>query len=140
MAGKKLDKKHRNVLYRLCRMSPKLSKRKTARALGVSHSTVIRELERNSKVVGRHDDYGGFEGTDRRLKVGTDKKITLQIRCFGGIEAEATILTRKRPTGGGYNPNRSNPLMNWRAAVGPPSRAVSLVIAFRARAASLSGR
>jgi hypothetical protein len=120
MAGKKLDKKHRNVLYRLCRMSPKLSKRKTARALGVSHSTVIRELERNSKVVGRHDDYGGFEGTDRRLKVGTDKKITLQIRCFGGIEAEATILTRKRPTGGRLQSQPLQPLDELEGCGGAP--------------------
>lgn len=57
MAGKKLDKQKRNELYRLCRMSPRLSKRGIARAVGVSHSTVIRELKRNSHVIGRHDDY-----------------------------------------------------------------------------------
>ena len=27
------------------------------REIGVSHSTVIRELKRNSPVIGRHDDY-----------------------------------------------------------------------------------
>ena len=38
-------------------MSPKLSLRGIAREVGVSHSTVVRELERSSRVIERHDDY-----------------------------------------------------------------------------------
>lgn len=57
MTGKKLDKEKRIKLYRLCRMSPKLSKRRVARELGVSHTTVIRELERSSCVIDGHQDY-----------------------------------------------------------------------------------
>lgn len=55
--GKKLAKEDRVKLYRLSRMSPKLSLRGIAREVGVSHSTVIRELRRSSKVFERHDDY-----------------------------------------------------------------------------------
>jgi len=55
--GKKLTKSKRILLYRLHRMSPKLSLRAIAREVGVSHSTVVRELERNSRVIERHDDY-----------------------------------------------------------------------------------
>lgn len=55
--GKKLTKADRLELYRLNRMSPKLSLRGIARELGVCHSTVIRELRRSSKVFDRHDDY-----------------------------------------------------------------------------------
>ncbi|MFN4896839.1 MAG: helix-turn-helix domain-containing protein [Pseudomonadota bacterium] len=57
MAGKKLKKEQRNKLYRLCSISPKISYRVIAREIGVSHSTVIRELKLNSHVIGRHDDY-----------------------------------------------------------------------------------
>ena len=83
MAGRKLDKKQRNELYRLCRMSPKLSKRKIAQALGVSHSTVIRELERNSHVIGRHDDYytqaqKAQEVTHQRRVSASKKKMRLK--------------------------------------------------------------
>lgn len=57
MTGKKLDKEKRIKLYRLCRMSPKLSKRRVARELGVSHTTVIRELKCSSCVTDGHQDY-----------------------------------------------------------------------------------
>lgn len=55
--GKKLNKEDRLRLYRLRRMSPKLSLREIARELGVSHSTVVRELKRSSEVFDPHDDY-----------------------------------------------------------------------------------
>ena len=54
---KKLTKEERNLLYRLRRMSPKMSIRRIAKELGRSHSTVLRELERNSSILGRNEDY-----------------------------------------------------------------------------------
>lgn len=74
MSGKKLDKEKRKELYRLCRMSPKLSKRRVAQALGVSHSTVIRELRRNSHVIGRHDDY--YTQAQKAQEAAHDRRVT----------------------------------------------------------------
>jgi IS30 family transposase len=44
-------------IYESKMISLMVSKRGIARALAASHSTVIRELERNSLVIDRHDDY-----------------------------------------------------------------------------------
>lgn len=83
MVGKKLSKEQRNQLYRLCRMSPKMSYRGMAREIGVSHSTVIRELKRNSPVIGRHDDYytqaqKAQEATHQRRVTASKKKMRLK--------------------------------------------------------------
>jgi IS30 family transposase len=56
-SAKKLTKEERTKLYKLRRMSPKLSVRGIARELGRSHSTVIRELKRSSQVIDKHSDY-----------------------------------------------------------------------------------
>lgn len=83
MTVKKLDKKQRIRLYRLCRMSPKMSIRGIARELGVSHSTIIRELERNREVIDRHDDYytqaqKAQEATHQRRVAASKKKMRLK--------------------------------------------------------------
>ena len=85
MAGTKLKKEQRNELYRLCRMSPKMSYRGIAREIGVSHSTVIRELKRNSHVIGRHEDYytqaqKAQEATHQRRVTASKKKMRLKTK------------------------------------------------------------
>mgnify|MGYP006286827409 CR=1 FL=1 len=81
--GKKLTKERRILLYRLRRMSPKLSIREIAREAGVSHSTAIREFARSSKVYERHDDYytqaqKAQEAAHQRRVAASKKKMRLK--------------------------------------------------------------
>ncbi len=82
-SSKKLSKDERTKLYRLRRMSPKLSIRGIARELGRDHSTVLRELKRSSQVIGKHDDYytqaqKAQEATHQRRVAASKRKMRLK--------------------------------------------------------------
>ena len=62
-----------------------MSYRGIAREIGVSHSTVIRELKRNSHVISRHDDYytqaqKAQEATHQRRVTASKKKMRLKTK------------------------------------------------------------
>jgi len=83
ISAKKLTKEERNRLYKLLRMSPKLSMRGIARELGRSHSTVIRELRRSSQVIDKHSDYytqaqKAQEAAHQRRVTASKKKMRLK--------------------------------------------------------------
>lgn len=55
-----------------------MSYRGVAREIGVSHSTVIRELKRNSHVIGRHDDY--YTQAQKAQEVTHQRRVTASKR------------------------------------------------------------
>jgi IS30 family transposase len=90
--GKKLTKADRLGLYRLSRMSPKLSLRGIARELGVCHSTVVRELRRSSKVFDRHDDY--YTQAQKAQEAAHQRRVAASKQNLGPILSTDTTISR----------------------------------------------